>query len=64
MSYLLCVVDTGVHGRDLGLCVCSSADPFGLFPLSSAGSGSPGCERTAELRVPSELYSLLPNQGV
>lgn len=52
------------HGRDLGLCVCSSADPFGLFPLSSAGGGSPGHERTAKLCVPSELYSFLPDQEV
>jgi len=42
----------------------SSADPSGLFLLSSAGCGSSGCARTAELRVPSVFYALLPNQGV
>lgn len=46
------------------LCVYSSADPFGLFPVSSAGCGSPGCARTTKLHVPSEFYTLLPNRGV
>lgn len=46
------------------LCMYSSADLFGLFFLSSAGCGSPGYARTAKLHVPSEFYTLLPNQEV
>lgn len=55
---------------EICLCMYSSADPFGMFslsgcfPFSSAGCESPGCARTAKLHVPSEFYTLLPNQGV
>lgn len=51
---------------DVGVCLgtSSSADAFGLFPLSPAGCGRPGWARPARLRVPSGCYTPLPRQGV